>query len=219
MSLAGGHRLRWWMCPRVWHISPIPFLTAPPHATGPLVPLAIPTELSLSTPQGSVDQQYDEDLGELDDLTGRHSWSNEVLCASILDFVTALSPLEAIEAMCALVQRSPQCTRRSEHSVEDLAGSGLRRVGAVQSVESSVAALSESATRQQADVVEVCPIAVENFGERCSRCQRTAIQLGNGSSIAWRKVSERRIHLPVPSATLAVPNTIRTVFSVCRTLW
>ena len=105
---------------RLTHLA-IPIPHGPPHVPDPSVTLSIPrgfgaTELSLVTPRGSVDHQpsrstlCDEDRGQLVDLSGSHSWGNEVL----RDVVVALSPLpekskrheerkEAIEAMCAFV--------------------------------------------------------------------------------------------------------------------
>ena len=123
---------------------------------------------SIALVQGSVDHHhglstlYDEDLGELGDLTERHLWSNEVLCESIRDAATRF---ERVGASTVLK------TSRT--------GTQARWSGSVRSM------LHRSFVRLSACCVELCEIC-------------------NPSPLALEFVSERRIHRPVPSATLAV---------------
>ena len=148
------------------NVCTIPTPNAPPHETDASDTLTIltgPTDLSLVTPRKSFDQHSrstlkDEYLGELVDLSGSRSWGNRDLCEGIRDYGgSAVSApnheelMEAIVAVCVLVLRSPQ-----HH------GSGASK--RLQSVESSVAALSESLcgmTSGEGGRLSTC------FGEPC----------------------------------------------------
>ena len=57
-----------------------------------------PREMTLVTPRGSMRRStfYDEDLGEVVDLSGHGTWANADLHEIIQDLVEALSPLQAM---------------------------------------------------------------------------------------------------------------------------
>ena len=82
---------------RLWRV---PVRSHLKHLAAPSASLAVtdPREMSILTPQGARRRStfYDEDLGEVVDLSEHGTWANANLCEIIQDLVDALFPLQAM---------------------------------------------------------------------------------------------------------------------------
>ena len=131
------------------------------------------------TPRGSTRRSsvHDKDLGEVVDLSGHGGDLYEI----VLDWVEALSPLQ---------------TMSKGHEVR--MATIVSTLERLQPLESSVAAFSESAARQQVRRMAECPLVVvrlANSSPVVEARERAAIVLCSGSSTAWRRCLNVLKHL------------------------
>ena len=98
MSSANGHRLFWRKCLSILSTSQLRVVSLAVQSSNRSEALTDPREMSLLTPRGSMTRStfYNEDFGEVLDLSGHGTWANTDLCEIIQDLVDALSPLQTI---------------------------------------------------------------------------------------------------------------------------